>query len=48
MYLDASSIISSSVQSENPDFSWLTKLKIQTSDAPILKKLKDDPVLTRN
>ena len=41
MYLDASSIISSSVPSENPDFRWLTKLKIHTSDAPILKELKD-------
>jgi len=47
MYLDASSIISSSVHSENLDFRWLTKLKIQTSDAPILKKLKDDPVLEK-
>jgi len=28
MYLDASSIISSSVQSDNPDFRWLTKLKV--------------------
>ena len=51
MYLDASSIISSSVHSENPDFKWLTKLKIQNSGAPILDKLKDDHVLekeTRN
>ena len=47
MYLDASSIISSSVHSENPYFRWLTELKIQTSDAPILKKLKDDPVLEK-
>jgi len=47
MYLDASSIISSSVHSENPDFRWLIKLKIQTSDAPILKKLKDYPVLEK-
>jgi len=47
VYLDASSIISSSVHSENPDFRWLTKLKIQTSDAPILKKLKDDLFLEK-
>jgi len=45
MYLGASSIISSSVHSENPDLRWLTKLKILTSDAPILNKLKDDSVL---
>ena len=45
MYLDVSSIISSSVHSENPDLRWLTKLKILTSDAPILNKLKDDSVL---
>jgi len=47
MYLDASSIILSSVHSDNPDLSWLTKLKIQTSDAPILKKLQDDPVFEK-
>jgi len=47
MYLNASSIISSSVHSENPDFRWLTKLKIQNSDAPILDKLKDDPVIEK-
>ena len=47
MYLDVSSIISSSVHSENPDFRWLTKLKIQNSDAPILDKLKDDPVIEK-
>ena len=47
MYLDASSIISSSVHSENPDFKWLTKLKIQSSDASILEKLNDDPVLEK-
>jgi len=47
MYLDASSIISSSVHSENPNFKWLTKLKIQNSSAPILDKLKDDPVLEK-
>jgi len=35
------------VHSEHPDFRWLTKLKIQTSNAPILKKLKDDPVLEK-
>jgi len=47
MYLDSSSIISSSVHFENPDFKWLTKLKIQNSSAPILDKLKDDPVLEK-
>jgi len=47
MYLDASSIISACVFSEHPDFKWLTKLKIQTLDAPILKKLKDDPILEK-
>jgi len=47
MYLDASSISSSSVHYENPDFKWLTKLKILTSDAPILEKLKDGPVLEK-
>jgi len=47
MYMDASSIILSSVLSDNPDFSWLTKLKIWTSDAPILKKVEDDPVLEK-
>ena len=47
MYMDASSIISSSVQSENPGFRWLAKPKIQTSNAPILKKLKDNPVLEK-
>jgi len=46
-YLDDSSIIFSSVQFENPDFKWLTKLKIQTSDSSILKKLEDDPVLKK-
>jgi len=25
----------------------LTKLKVQTSDAPIIEKLKDDPVLEK-
>jgi len=47
MYLDASSIILSSVNSENPYYRWLTKLKIQNSDAHILKKLQDDPVLEK-
>ena len=47
MYLDASRIILSSVHSDNPDLKWLTKLKIQTSDNPILKKLQDDPVLAK-
>ena len=47
MYLDASTIVSSSVHSENPDIIWLTKLKVQTSDASILEKLKDDPVLEK-
>jgi len=47
MYMDASSIILSSVLSDNLDFSWLTKLKIQISDAAILKQLKDDPVLEK-
>ena len=47
MYLDASSIISSSVHSDNPNFRWLTKLKIQTSNVPILEKLKDDPILEK-
>jgi len=47
MYQDASSIISYSVHSENPDFRWLTKLKLQTSNAPILEKLKDGPVLEK-
>jgi len=41
------SILLSSVHSENPDFRWLTKLKIQNPDAPILKKLQDDPVLEK-
>jgi len=46
IYLDASSIITSSVHSNNPDFIWLTKLKIQADD-PILEKLKDDPVMEK-
>jgi len=47
MYLDASSIILSSVHSDTPDLRWLTKLKIKNSDAPILKKLLDDPILEK-
>ena len=47
IYLDTSSILLSSVHSENPDFKWLTKLKIQNPYAPILKKLQDDPVLEK-
>jgi len=39
--MDASRIITVCVHSENPDFRWLTKLKVQ-ADAPILKKLKND------
>jgi len=46
IYLDASSIITASVHSENPDFKWLTKLKIQ-DDAPILEKLKNDSELEK-
>ena len=41
IYLDASSIITTSVHYENPDFKWLTKLKLR-ADAPILEKLKKD------
>jgi len=44
--MDASSIISSSVKSEDPDIKWLTKLLIQ-SDAPILEKLKKDSALEK-
>jgi len=44
IFMDASSIISSSVQSEDPDVKWLTKLLIK-SDAPILEKLKKDTTL---
>jgi len=47
IYLDASNILLSSVHSKNLDFKWLTKLKIQNPDAPILKKLQDDPVLEK-
>ena len=39
IFMDASNIISSSVQSEDPDVKWLTKLLIQY-DAPILEKIK--------
>ena len=39
--MDASSIISSSVHSEDLDVKWVNKLLIQ-SDAPILEKLKKD------
>ena len=39
IYMDASSIITASVHSKNPDIRWLTKLKIQ-ADVPILEKLK--------
>jgi len=42
--MDASSIISSSVQSEDLDVKWFTKLLIK-SDAPILEKLKKDTTL---
>ena len=46
IYMDASSIISSSVKSEEPDVKWLTKLLIKT-DAPILEKLKKDTALEK-
>jgi len=41
IYLDSLSIITSSVQSENPNLTWLTMLKIQ-AETPILEKLKID------
>jgi len=41
IYIDASIIITACVHSENPDFRWLTKLKVNT-DVPILEKLKND------
>jgi len=41
IYMDASSIISSSVRFEDPDIKWVTKLLIQY-DAPILEKLNKD------
>ena len=44
--MDASSIISSSVHSEDPDVKWLTKLLIQ-SNSPILEKLKKDYTLEK-
>jgi len=46
IFLDASSIITSSVQSENPDLTWLTKLKIQ-AETPILEKLEHDSELEK-
>jgi len=46
IFMDASSIISSSVKSEDPNVKWLTKLLIQ-SDAPILEKLKKDFALEK-
>jgi len=41
VYLDASSIITSCIQIEDRNLSWLTKLLIH-SDEPILEKLKRD------
>jgi len=46
IYMDASSIISSSVKSEDLDVKWLTKLLIN-SEAPILEKLKNDTALQK-
>ena len=46
IFMDASSIISSSVKSEDPDVKWLTKILIK-SYAPILKKLKKDTALEK-
>jgi len=46
IFMDASSIISSSVKSEDPDVKCLTKLLIK-SDAPILEKLKKDNALEK-
>jgi len=46
IYMDALTIISSSVKSEDPDVKWLTKLLIK-SEAPILKKLKKDTALRK-
>ena len=46
IFMDASSIISSSVKYEDPDIKWLTKLLIK-SDAPILEKLKKDTALEK-
>jgi len=41
IFMDASSIITATMHSENPDFKWLTKLKVK-ADALILEKLKND------
>jgi len=46
IYMDASSIISLSVKSEDPDVKWLTKLLIK-SKAPILEKLKKHTALQK-
>jgi len=46
IFMDASSIISSSVKYEDPDIKWLTKLLIK-SDAPILEKLQKDSALEK-
>ena len=46
MFFNASGIISSSIQSENLDLKWMTKLKVQT-DSPILEKLKTDSELEK-
>jgi len=46
IYMDASSIVFSSVKSEDPDVRWLTKLLIK-SEAPILEKLKKDTSLKK-
>ena len=44
IFMDASSIICSRVQSKDPNVKWLTKLLIKY-DAPILEKLKKDTAL---
>ena len=46
IFMDASSIISLSVHSEDPDIKWVTKLLIQ-SNARILEKLKNDSALEK-
>ena len=46
IFLDASSIITSSLQSENPNLTWLTKMKLQ-AETPILEKLKHDSELEK-
>jgi hypothetical protein len=46
IFLDASRIITLCVQSENPDLTWLTKLKIK-AETPILEKLKNDSELEK-